>query len=67
MEAFHKIQKLVRDGNVLDDTGSFVPLTTYCSSVKTIVHELAKGNVLNNGQWVSIAQAQKAEKSKPAY
>jgi hypothetical protein len=64
MDALHRIQKLVLDGNVLDVTGAFVPLADYCSSVKTIVSNLALGNVLNNGQWVSIAQARKAEKKE---
>jgi hypothetical protein len=66
METIDKILDKVRNGQVLDDEGTWVSIDKRIEVTKKILDRLTQGKILCEGRWVSIAQAHEILRKKAA-
>lgn len=67
MDTIEKIIDKVRNGQVLDDEGTWVSIDKRLEVTKKILDRLTQGKILCEGRWVSIPQAREIIRKKNAY
>jgi len=67
METIDKILEKVRNGQVLDDEGTWVSIDKRIEVTKKILDRLTQGKILCEGRWVSIPQAREILRKKNAH
>ncbi len=69
MDITFKTKKMVENGLVLDDRGSWIPLIDKLRMERFFIDHLATGEVLRNKRWVTVEEAKAIDKkvnSQPA-
>jgi hypothetical protein len=64
MDTIDKILDKVRNGQVLDDEGTWVSIDKRLEVSKKILDRLTQGKILCEGRWVSIAKAREIIRKK---
>jgi hypothetical protein len=58
-----RIEKLVIDGMVIDERGTWIPLTEKVAREREFLSHLEKGEVLFEKKWISIEQRKAKEEN----
>ena len=60
MSRIAEIENYVLEGKVLDEYGNWIPIADKKAAEETFVAHLAAGEILQEGRWISIAEAKSA-------